>query len=172
MNNSISFRHARKSDLPEIIRFPQNRMELFYFFPSASAPLTEEQLETQINERYESTVMLENTPGQEHRQVIGFANFYNVEKHNIGFLGNIILRGDKRRQGFGKQLVLAMMHAGIKRFSLQEIHLSCYAQNRSALAFYKGLGFKAYASEQRPDPDKQPLSMIHLKLKVVDVPRA
>ncbi len=169
MTNSVTFRHARQADLAEIIHFPQNRMELFYFFPSASFPLTESQLKKQLNERYESTVMLENTSAQTQPQLIGFANFYNVDKHHIGFLGNIILRGDKRGQGFGKQLVQAMMHAGIKRFSLQEIHLSCYAQNHSALAFYQGLGFKPYAAELRPDPEQQLVKMIHLKIETAAV---
>lgn len=170
MNNSVTFRQALKSDLSEIIHFPQNRMELFYFFPSASPPLTEKQFEKQLDERYESTVMLENMTDKTQPQLIGFANFYNVEKHNIAFLGNIILRGDKRQQGLGKRLVLAMMQAGIKHFGLKEIHLSCYEQNHPALALYKGLGFKIYASEKRPDPDNQPATMLHLKITAAAVP--
>ena len=164
MTPVITFRPAIKADLAEILTFPQDKTELFYFFPSATYPLTLEQLETQLSERHESTVMLQNSLLQE-KGIIGFANFYNVENRNIAFIGNIIIRPDKRAQGLGRKLVQTMIISGFKRFNLNEVHLSCYKQNRSALLFYKQLGFKPYAIETRQDLNNLATDLIHLKVK-------
>lgn len=154
-----SFRHAQKSDLNELLEFIQSRQELFYFFPSASYPLTLAQLETQLCERHESTVMLEDG------QLVGFANFYNVGNHNIAFIGNVIIKPEKRRQGLGSKLLQAMIETGFQQLQLNEVHLSCYARNTSALLFYSKLGFRPYAIEGRPDPENETQALIHLKIK-------
>jgi RimJ/RimL family protein N-acetyltransferase len=163
-NSSLSFRQAKLSDLEAILNFPQDRTELFYFFPSATYPLTLAQLESQLSERYESTIMLDLALAPE-QQIIGFANFYNVENHNIAFIGNVIIRPDKRQQGLGKKLVQTMMAIGFQQLGLNEIHLSCYNENTRALLFYQHLGFKPYAIEERKDFKQQTTAMIHFKIK-------
>jgi len=168
MTRTITFRPAAKADLAEIINFPQGRTELFYFFPSATYPLTLEQLERQLSEGHQSTVMLENTPLQhsslQKKEIIGFANFYNVENRNIAFIGNIIIRPDKRAQGLGRKLLQSMIISGFEQLKLNEVHLSCYKQNTSALLFYKQLGFKPYAIETRRDLNNLATDLIHLKV--------
>jgi len=157
--NLLTFRSALKSDLAEILLFSSDKTDLFYFFPSASYPLTIEQLEKQLSTRHKSTVMLEDS------QVVGFANFYNVKKHQIAFIGNVIIKPEKRRQGLAKKLLLMMIEKGFKQLQLKEIHLSCFQQNTAALLFYKQLGFKAYAEEVRRDVNNQAVNLIHLKIK-------
>jgi len=144
--------------------FPINRAELFFFFPSANYPLTLEQLKKQLCERHESTVMIEQDSSLKD-SVIGFANFYNVENRKIGFIGNAIIKPERRGMGFGKKLIQAMVNSGFKQLKLNEVHLSCYKNNTSALSFYKNLGFKAYATETRKDMDEKPTKLIHLRLK-------
>ncbi|WP_198264983.1 GNAT family N-acetyltransferase [sulfur-oxidizing endosymbiont of Gigantopelta aegis] len=163
-NSTLSFRQATSSDLEAILNFPQDKTELFYFFPSASYPLTQAQLEAQLSERYESTVMLDLKLAPK-QQVIGFANFYNVENHNIAFIGNVIIKPEKRQQGLGKKLVQTMVAIGFQQLGLNEVHLSCYSQNTKALLFYQHLGFKPYAIEQRKDFNQQSTAMIHFKIK-------
>ena len=154
-----TFRHAKKSDLKAILTYPINREELFYFFPSASYPLTLKQLEQQLSKRHESTVMLEN------EQVLGFANFYNVENRNIAFIGNVIIKPEKRRQGLGTRLLQEMITTGFSQLQLKEVHLSCYNNNTPALLFYTRLGFKPYAIETRSGPENKKLALVHLKIK-------
>ncbi len=162
IKNSLTFRSALKSDFAEILLFPANKNELFYFSPSASYPLTLEQLEKQLSTRHESTVMLDNN------QVVGFANFYNVKKHRIAFIGNLIIKPEKRRQGLARRLLLMMMEKGFNQLQLKEIHLSCFQQNTAAQLLYKQLGFKAYAEETRHNSDNQAVSLLHLKIKKTD----
>ena len=162
MTSIFTFRPAHKSDLIKILGFTLDEKELFYFFPSASYPLTLGQLENQINERHDSTIMLEK------KMIVGFANFYNVENRNIAFIGNVIIKPEKRRQGLGKKLMLLMINDGFKQLNLKEVHLSCYNNNTSALLFYKNLGFKPYAIETRQDFNNQPAALIHLKIKQID----
>lgn len=80
----------------------------------------------------------------ENNQLVGFAYFYNVKKHQIAFISNLIIKPEKHRQGLGRKLVLLMIEKGFKQLQLKEIHLSCYQQNIVALSFYKQTGFKAY----------------------------
>ncbi len=154
-----TFRPARASDLTAIVHFPVSEEELFYFFPSARYPLSLSQLEQQLKQRYHSTVMLENN------QVIGFANFYNVKNHQIAFIGNVIIKPKKRSQGLGKKLLTTMISHAFQQLQLKEIHLSCYNSNTRALIFYTQLGFQPYAIEQRMTSHKQPVALLHLRLK-------
>lgn len=167
MTSVLTFRPAIKADLAEILHFPLDKTELFYFFPSATYPLTLEQLETQLSVRHDSTVMLENSLLQKN-EIIGFANFYNVENRNIAFIGNVIIKPEKRGQGLGKKLVQTMIASGFKQLNLKEVHLSCYNQNTPALLFYMHLGFKPYAIETRQDLNNQPAALIHLRVKKSD----
>ncbi len=164
MFSPVSFRQATRADLEEILHFPLNETELFYFFPSAHYPLNIKQLDKQLSNRHESTVMIEHTP-QGKKSIIGFANFYNVENRNIAFIGNVIIKPEKRRQGFGKKLIKTMLNFGFEKLKLQEVHLSCYNANTKALLFYKNLGFESYAIETRKDLHKQPTALVHLKIK-------
>ncbi|MCW8931691.1 MAG: GNAT family N-acetyltransferase [Gammaproteobacteria bacterium] len=164
MTSTITFRSATKADLVEILNFTKDKTELFYFFPSATFPLTLEQLEKQLSDRHESTVMIENNSLKKNL-IIGFANFYNVKNRNIGFIGNVIIKSEKRKRGFGKQLVQTMIKSGFEQLNLKEVHLSCYKQNTSALSFYKHIGFKPYATEIRKDINNAPTELIHLKVK-------
>lgn len=164
MTSSISFRSAEKADLSVLLSFPLNQKELFYFFPSAIYPLTLKQLEKQLSERHQSTVMIEQDSSN-NKSIIGFANFYNVENRNIAFIGNVIIKPDKRRMGLGKKLIQAMITSGFEQLNLDEIHLSCYQENTIALSFYKQLGFKPYANEIRNNFNKQSTKLIHLRIK-------
>ena len=153
----LTYRKANHSDLPELLNFPQDQQELFYFFPSANYPLTVEQLEHQLNQHYESTVMVDDY------QLVGFANFYIVENHNVAFIGNVIIRPERRREVLGKKLIEKLLTTGFREKKLNEVHLSCYKNNVSAMKFYTELGFKPYAKEQRLDQDNHPVTLIHLK---------
>ena len=153
------FRPTQSSDLKQILYFNLDRTELFYFSPSIHYPLTLEQLQQLLSKSHESTTMLED------KKIIGFANFYNVVKHNIGFIGNIIISPEKRRQGFGKKLIQSTLDSGFNQLQLKEIHLSCYKTNKAALELYSQLGFRVYAQEVRKDENNSTTELFHLKLK-------
>jgi RimJ/RimL family protein N-acetyltransferase len=155
----ISFRPAAQEDLSELLAFPQSQEELFYFFPSATHPLTLNQLQKQLSKRHQSTIMLKDN------KVIGFANFYNVKNRNIAFIGNVIVKAEERRKGYAKQLLLHMIKLGFNELKLKEIHISCFNQNTKALLFYHQLGFKPYAWEIRKDYNQAEVIMLHLRLK-------
>ncbi len=155
---NISFRPANQNDLPELLSFPQSEEELFYFFPSATSPLTLEQLQKQLSNRHQSTAMLKNN------RLIGFANFYNVENRKVAFIGNVIIHSEERRKSYGRLLIKQMLKLGFEQLQLREIHLSCFNSNTPALLFYQQLGFVPYAWEVRQDHRQHPVLMLHLKL--------
>ncbi len=164
MKHRIAFRAAQKADLSELLSFPLTQQELFYFFPSATFPLTLKQLERQLSERHKSTVMIEQDSFHKET-IIGFANLYNVKNKRIAFIGNVIIKPEKRAQGLGKKLLETMINSGFEQLNLNEVHLSCYKENTIALMFYKRLGFKAYATEIRKDFNDQVIELIHLRIK-------
>lgn len=157
--SGISFHPATSADLPELLTFPRSQEELFYFFPSASYPLTLQQLQKQLSKHHQSTIMLKDN------KVIGFANFYNVKNRNIAFIGNVIIKLEERQKGYGEQLLRHMIKLGFDELKLKELHLSCFNQNTKALLFYHQLGFKPYAWEVRQDYKQSDVIMLHLRLK-------
>ncbi len=158
-NHPVSFHHAGSEDLQDLLNFHLTQQEVFYFFPSANYPLTLIQLQKQLSERHRSTVM------RLDGQLIGFANFYNVENRNIAFIGNVVINPQQRRKGYGGLLLEYMIKLGFDELKLKEVHLSCYNQNTQALLFYQQRGFKPYALEKRQDFNNRPVIMLHLKLK-------
>ncbi len=158
-NCLVSFHRADSEDLQNLLNFQLTQQEVFYFFPSADYPLTLRQLQKQLSNRHRSTVM------RLKGQLLGFANFYNVENRNIAFIGNVIINPTQRRKGYGGQLLQYMIKLGFDELKLNEVHLSCYSQNTQALLFYQQLGFKPYALERRKDFNNRPVIMLHLRLK-------
>ena len=95
MVDSFTYRAVENNDLEIISKFPQNEDELFFMFPKAVYPLTVEQIQTSIESRYDSTViMLENI-------VVGFANFYEANVGQNCSIGNVIVNPLFRGKGAG-----------------------------------------------------------------------
>ncbi len=97
-------------------------------------------------------------------QTIGFANLSYIQKHNIAFLTNLIISKKFRRQGYGQQLIHYMQQLALTEFKVQQLHISCYQNNKPALNLYQKLGFHSYAQESRKDWQHNEAILIHLKL--------
>jgi|GEM_PF-2603287 len=52
MTAIYAHRQASLEDLPQICKFPQNPMELYFMYPKATFPLTYDQLKINFNNRW------------------------------------------------------------------------------------------------------------------------
>lgn len=157
MIKDLLYREATKNDFEELCHFPQNAEELFFMFPKAEYPLTPNQLNLVVENRFDSTVIMQND------KIIGFANFYEVIKDNYCSIGNVIVKPEYRGTGIGEYLILTMERIGVKKYNISETHLSCFNTNTVGILLYSKLGYKPYEIEKRTNEKNQSFALIKMK---------
>lgn len=159
MTDIYTHRAVELYDLETISKFPQDENELYFMYPKAIFPLTANQLQTAIESRFDSTVVL-----LEHI-VVGFANFYEAKAGQYCSIGNVIVNPLFRGKGAGVYLIGIMESIAVKKYHATEIHLSCFNQNVTGLLFYNKLGYVPYEMEKRLDKKSVPIALIKMKKK-------
>ncbi|MGG3279344.1 GNAT family N-acetyltransferase [Paenibacillus solani] len=134
-----TYRPLMDKDLLAICNFPQTPEELLYISPRSEFPLTPEQILSLLENRYEPTVLIEETTGQ----VIGYANFYK-ETDGTLWLGNVIVAPSHRGRGAAQKLMQTMIAIARDKYRMKQIHLSCHNTNSRGLVFYHKLGFEPF----------------------------
>lgn len=127
-------------------------------FPRAHYPLTPGQLQAIIDERHESTVILEK------EEVCGFANFNLFEPGLRCGIGNVIVSPAYRSHGVGRALVNEMVRKALLEYDAKTVELSCFNLNTTGLLFYPKLGFRPVSMEERIDWQGQKIVSIHFAL--------
>lgn len=132
-----SYRSALSEDFKTIAAFPQDENELFHMFPSATFPLTAEQLETRAKERLFPTAILDG------EEVAAYANLFNREGDAI-WLGNVVVSPRYRGEGAGRHLIATMEKLARERAGAARLRLTCHHSNPRAMLFYTKLGYRPY----------------------------
>ena len=155
---SVTFRTVQAQDIARICSFARTEEEQFFFFPAATWPLTEEQLQASVDKRSDSTVI------ELDGVVVGFANFYKWEQAGTCTIGNVIVDPAIRGKGIGARLIEQMIDIARTRHQASEVTLSCFNSNVAGLLLYPKLGFVPYAIEERQDKQGRRLALVHLRL--------
>ena len=155
--NYLSYRTVEVSDLKEICQLPKNEEELFFMFPQAQFPLTVEQIETVVKNRFNSTVILLN------EEVVAFANFYEAEEGKHCSIGNAVVSFKHRNQGIGRFLIEVMEHVASEQYNISELQLSCFNMNTKGILLYSKLGYNPYEIEQRSDKLGNNIALLKMK---------
>lgn len=155
--SSLSYRAVKSIDLEKICQLPTNKEELFFMFPKAEYPLIESQLESAINSRFDSTVILLNN------DIVGFANFYEVDKNQYCSIGNVVVNANHRNMGIGKYLIQIMEQIAVEKYNVSELHLSCFNTNTKGILLYSNLGYIPYGFEKWLTPKNDSLALIKMK---------
>lgn len=153
----IKIRNVQENDLKTICNFPQDEQELYFMFPKADYPLTVEQFENAIKNRFDATVILLNN------EIAGFANFYEVKENHYCSIGNVIVSPHFRNHGIASSLITTMEHIGKEKYNISELHLSCFDTNTKGLLLYTKLGYKPYEIEKWINNANQVSALIKLK---------
>ena len=160
MSFKFSFQPAQTSDLEKVCQLPQNKEESFFMFPKADYPLSVEQLQTVVESRSDSTVILHNN------EIVGFANFYEVKENNYCSIGNVIVSSDFRNKGIGKYLIETMESIALEKYNVREIHISCFNMNTKGILLYSKLGYTPYQIEERSDKEECKIALIKMKREI------
>ena len=158
--NKLSYRTVEKTDFEIICSLPQNFEELFFMFPKAEYPLTVNQLKTAIECRFDSTVIIYD------EEIVGFANFYEMNRNDYCSIGNVIVKSSFREKGIGRFLIETMEGVGIKKYNVSEFRLSCFNTNTNGILLYSKLGYKPYEIEKRISREGENLALIKMKKKI------
>lgn len=161
MTAIYAHRQASLEDLPQICKFPQNPMELYFMYPKATFPLTYDQLKINFDNRSNSTVFLSG------ETLVAFANMYEIEPGKQCFLGNVIINPTFRGKGVSEYLLETMAEIAVEQHQAKELHLTCFNTNTPGLLLYLKTGFTPYAMEKRQDYEGKALLAVHMK-KVLD----
>jgi len=159
MIEKLSHRTIEKRDFETICSFPQNLEELFFMFPKAEYPLTVNQLETAVENRFDSTVILYD------KEIVGFANFYEINRNDYCSIGNVIVKSSFRKKGIGRFLIETMESIGVEKYNVSEFRLSCFNTNTNGLLLYSKLGYEPYEIEERINRENEILALIKMKRK-------
>lgn len=157
MINALSHRPIKISDFGKIRQLPQSKEELFFMFPKADYPLSVEQLGTVVENRSDSTAILLD------KEVVGFANFYEVKENNYCSIGNVIVSSYFRNKGISKYLIDTMESIALEKYNVREIHISCFNMNTKGILLYSKLGHLPYQIEERLDKDGRKVALIKMK---------
>ncbi len=157
VNPSYELRDINPSDYEHVVRLITSREELFYVYPNGQYPFTVEQLRSLAKTRKQLTVVVKK------REVIGFANLYNVKPHGSAFIGNVIVARNFRGLGVGRMLVRHMMQKAFDFYAVEEVRISVFSDNRPALLLYAAMGFEPYGAEERTHPSGDRIGLIHMR---------
>lgn len=160
MINALSHRPIKISDFGKIRQLPQNKEELFFMFPKADYPLSVEQLGTVVENRSDSTVILLD------KEIVGFANFYEVKENDYCSIGNVIVSSYFRNKGIGKYLIETMESIALEKYNVKEIHISCFNTNTKGILLYSKLGYIPYEVEERLDKEGRKVALIKMKREI------
>ncbi|WP_460164671.1 GNAT family N-acetyltransferase [Pseudomonas sp. S2_F03] len=152
----LQHRLVTMGDLGTICSFPLDARELFYIFPKATYPLTENQLSEAINQRFNSTVF------EVGDSAVGFANFYRAERKGICCIGNVIVAQEARGIGVATFIVETMTALAFNQYGATEVQISCFNENTEGLLLYSKLGFFPFAVEERNYVDIRRSALIHM----------
>lgn len=151
-------RLATPQDYESIVRLVPTQTELFLVYPKGKYPFTVDQVEFLAESRKELTVCINND------DVVAFANLYDIEPGQHGFVGNVIVSHNYRGQGIGRQLVTHMIQQAFNKYAVSEVRISVFNDNTPALLLYTALNFKPYAIETRINPLGKRVGLIHMRI--------
>ncbi|BAP79422.1 MAG: GNAT family N-acetyltransferase [Pseudomonadales bacterium] len=154
---TFTIRPVCHEDLPAICEWPQDEAELFYCFPKAPYPLTEDQLLEAIAQRAESSVVVQSG------RPVAFANFYRWDQGGVCSIGNVIVAPSARRSGAAGFLVDHLCAVAFSKFAAAQVQISCFSLNTAGLLLYPKLGFVPFAIEERQSRAGERIALVHLR---------
>lgn len=156
----LSYRILQNEDLEGVCKLPLNSEELFFMFPKAEYPLTVTQLKETLKSRFDPTVIVCN------EEIVGFANFYEVEENYYCSIGNVIIKSTHRHKGIGQYLISTMENIALQKYKVSEYRLSCFNTNTNGILLYSKLGYKPFDVEKRENKNGQILALIKMKRQI------
>ena len=138
MKHHITLRKPTFSDYAKMASLIQDEQEHLWAFPSASFPLSVDDIQKRAESR-EFTIVLEDD------KLIGFANLYEEKSHL--FIGNFVISAEYRKKGHGKNLMIFLLDKARKVYGTKTIMISVILGNDIAKKLYEQIGFVQSSTE-------------------------
>ncbi len=141
---TLLIRRATVNDCADIAALCQGHEDLRQMAPQETSPLTAEVVAGWLHER-NSGYVLENEEGR----VVAYAEL-NTDRHLAGryWIGHLAVAPDQRGRHLGRRLVSSLTTTALAQLDADEVWISAFADNPSALACYRAAGFRDVG--QRP----------------------
>ena len=98
-----------------------------------------------------------------NNDIVGFANFYKVNKSQYCSIGNVVVNTNYRNMGIGKYLIQTMEQIAIEKYNVSELHLSCFNTNTKGILLYSKLGYIPYEFEKWLNSKNESFALIQMK---------
>ncbi len=154
----LSHRSIQEDDVSLLCDFVQDKKELFFYFPSASYPISEKQFYAGIKNNHSRTVVLKEN------QLAGFANLYRLEEKKRCWIGNVIVNPKMHRQGVGRYLIKLMQNQAFTNSKVEEVCIAAFNHNIGSLLLYTELGFSPFAIEEQKGKDGERVALINMRI--------
>ena len=135
--SEITFRYARKADIPLILQFIRELAK--YEGLENQLNVSEESIEDWIFIRNKAEVLFETVDNE----VIGFCLFYHNFSTFMGgaglYIEDLYIRPEYRNCGYGKKLFEKAAQIAVDR-ECKKLEFSCPNSNTTSMEFYKHMG--------------------------------
>lgn len=143
----IKLEKFKTCDVPTLISWiPNKEFLLQWAGPAYTFPLTEEQLQTEIN-------MMSSEPSKslmftariaDTNEIVGHIQLLGIDLVNMSACIGRVLVGDKnhRNKGIGMEMINGILDIAFQTLKLHRVYLGVFDFNKSAIACYEKAGFK------------------------------
>jgi len=128
MNYSIA--ELNEHYIQKILHCFKDKKEVHYVFPTASYPISGEQIRAITDSRKNNTVLLLED------NFVGFANLYSIVPGESCFIGNIIIDPYYREKHAAVFLMQHMIEIAKEKYNIKELNAMCWAENTPGILFY------------------------------------
>lgn len=146
--NLISLKPFEKQDcLPLISEIQNPRFILQWAGPKYTFPLTWEQIDVRNQKTVDGkkSIYIFKAINPESNRTIGFIELAITDFNSkVANVESVLVFRQYRGQGYGKQLMSAIVQFGFQDLQMNELTLSVFDFNYSAITCYKNLGFEQF----------------------------
>ncbi|WP_151733074.1 GNAT family N-acetyltransferase ['Paenibacillus yunnanensis' Narsing Rao et al. 2020] len=153
-------RALQPGDLETVCTFAADAAEVFNISPKFHHPLTAEQMQRALENRFSPTVIV----SEDGSGPLGYANLYDLDEASGScWLGNVIVSPACRGTGAAPALIAAMKDTARREYGLRTLKLFYHCTNTRALLFYCKHGFQPCGYKYLINPDGQKIVSIEMQ---------
>lgn len=136
----VVLRPIERADLPNYVRWFQDREVLMYFGPYLPMNLDQEEAWFEHQNKDQSSI---NFAAEYQGEHIGGCGFINISyRHRHAEVGLFVGEKSLWNKGFGQDMLTTIVDYGFKYLNFHRIYLRVFAENQGAIHAYEKVGFK------------------------------
>lgn len=145
----LRLRPYKKRDAEQIVTWfkDERSFRQWAAYRYSTYPISEKDMNTHYEEMEENDDFFEMTAFDETGIVGHFILRFTDEKKEVIRLGFIIINGEKRGKGYGKEMLQLAVKYAFDFLKVKQVTLGVFENNSAAFSCYKAVGFKEVKRE-------------------------